>query len=157
MSVTSADGKLGWPNSISRGFFSWFLWHHLLSCFLFTVIYSFTSGRIGKEVKLPSRLNWETRLAKRRTLYSLDTTGNSSFQVFTFSEETSRLSLRVNLPHGRDGQYLIRAKEKVTNLYLTVVIIFTITNLPHMVDLFIRQEILADAWCTRPWCGAVEV
>ena len=40
---------------------------------------------------------------------------------------------------------------------MTVVIIFIITNLPYMVDEFIRQEILADAWCTMSWCGIVEV
>ena len=46
---------------------------------------------------------------------------------------------------------------KTTNLSLTVVTIFIITNLPYMVDEFIRQEILADSWCTMSWCGAVEV
>ena len=65
--------------------------------------------------------------------------------------------MRVNLPQGRDGNYLSRAKGKITNLSLTVVTIFIITNLPYMVDEFIRQEILADSWCTMSWCGAVEV
>ena len=46
---------------------------------------------------------------------------------------------------------------KTTNLSLTVVTIFVITNLPYMVEEFIRQEILADSWCTMSWCGAVEV
>ena len=64
--------------------------------------------------------------------------------------------MRVNLPQGRDGHYLSRAKEKITNLSLTVVTIFVITNLPYMVDEFIRQEILADSWCTMSWCGVVE-
>ena len=65
--------------------------------------------------------------------------------------------MRVNLPQGRDGHYLSRAKEKITNLSLTVVTIFVITNLPYMVDEFIRQEIVADKWCTMSWCGVVEV
>ena len=65
--------------------------------------------------------------------------------------------MRVNLPQGRDGHYLSRAKVKITNLSLTVVTIFVITNLPYMVDEFIRQEILADSWCTMSWCGVVEV
>ena len=65
--------------------------------------------------------------------------------------------MRVNLPQGRDGHYLSRAKVKITNLSLTVVTIFVITNLPYMVDEFIRQEILADKWCTMSWCGVVEV
>ena len=65
--------------------------------------------------------------------------------------------MRVNLPQGRDSHYLSRAKEKITNLSLTVVTIFVITNLPYMVDEFIRQEILAYSWCTHSWCGVVEV
>ena len=56
-----------------------------------------------------------------------------------------------------EGSYLSRAKVKITNLSLTVVIIFIITNLPYMVDEFIRQGILASSWCTMSWCGAVEV
>ena len=69
----------------------------------------------------------------------------------------SRASIRVNLPRGGDVSYLSRAKVKTTNLSLTVVTIFIITNLPYMVDEFIRQDILADSWCTLSWCGAVEV
>ena len=65
--------------------------------------------------------------------------------------------MRVNLPQGRDEQYLSRAKGKITNLSLTVVTIFVITNMPYMVDEFIRQKILADSWCTNSWCGVVEV
>ena len=56
-----------------------------------------------------------------------------------------------------DKSYLSRAKVKTTNLSLTVVTIFIITNLPYMVDEFIRQEILADSWCTMSWCGVLEV
>ena len=68
-----------------------------------------------------------------------------------------RASMRINLPRGGETQYLSRAKERITSLSLTVVTIFILTNLPYMVDEFIRQEILADAWCTMPWCGVVEV
>ena len=70
---------------------------------------------------------------------------------------STRASIRVNLPKGMESSYLSRAKVKITNLSLTVVIIFIITNLPYMVDEFIRQEILASSWCTMSWCGAVEV
>ena len=45
---------------------------------------------------------------------------------------------------------------KTTNLSLTVVIVFIITNLPYMVDELLRQEILGSRWCTKAWCGAVE-
>ena len=69
---------------------------------------------------------------------------------------SSRASIRVNLPRGMEGSYLSRAKVKITNLSLTVVIIFIITNLPYMVDEFIRQEIFATSWRTISWFGPVE-
>ena len=66
-------------------------------------------------------------------------------------------SARANLPRGGDRSYLSRAKVKTTNLALAVLTIFIITNLPYMMDEFIRQEILADSWCTMSWCATVEV
>ena len=55
-----------------------------------------------------------------------------------------------------DRKYLSRAQEKTTNLSLTVVAIFIITNLPYMVDEWIRQEILSNSWCSMSWCRVVE-
>ena len=79
------------------------------------------------------------------------------YNSFVQVSSSHRASIRINLPRGVDSSYLSRAKVKTTNLSLTVVTIFIITNLPYMVDEFIRQEILADSWCTMSWCGAVEV
>ena len=42
-----------------------------------------------------------------------------------------------------------RAKERTTNISLTVVTIFIITNLPYMVDELMRQEILTSSWYIR--------
>ena len=77
--------------------------------------------------------------------------------IFFIQVTNNRASIRVNLPRGVNVSYLSRAKVKTTNLSLTVVTIFIVTNLPYMVDEFIRQDILADSWCTLSWCGAVEV
>ena len=42
--------------------------------------------------------------------------------------------------------YMSRAKEKTTNLALTVVIVFFITNTPFMVIEFMRQGIISKSW-----------
>ena len=49
---------------------------------------------------------------------------------------------------------------KATNLSLTVVSLFVVTNLPYVVDEFIRQKILTDEdtdWCDNTFCSTVEV
>ena len=45
---------------------------------------------------------------------------------------------------------------KTTYMSMAVVFIFIVTNLPHMVDAFIRQEILS-ASCSAPWCEVLQV
>ena len=46
---------------------------------------------------------------------------------------------------------------KATNLSLTVVSLFVVTNLPYIVDEFIRQKILTNAYCDSTFCSTVEV
>ena len=55
-------------------------------------------------------------------------------------------SIRVNLPRNGELSYMSRAKEKTTNLALTVVIVFFITNTPFMVIEFMRQGIISKSW-----------
>ena len=52
---------------------------------------------------------------------------------------------------------MCRSTLKATNLSLTVVSLFVVTNLPYVVDEFIRQKILTDAWCDSTFCDTVEV
>jgi hypothetical protein len=44
-----------------------------------------------------------------------------------------------------------RATQKATNLSLTVVILFVVTNLPYIVDEFMRQEIFFGTWWSDSW------
>ena len=60
-------------------------------------------------------------------------------------------SIRVNLPRNGELSYMSRAKEKTTNLALTVVIVFFITNTPFMVIEFMRQGIISKSWW-NPTC-----
>ena len=53
--------------------------------------------------------------------------------------------------------FCCRSTLKATNLSLTVVSLFVVTNLPYVVDEFIRQKILTDAWCDSTFCDTVEV
>ena len=55
-------------------------------------------------------------------------------------------SIRVNLPRNGELSYMSRAKAKTTNLALTVVIVFFITNTPFMVIEFMRQGIISKSW-----------
>ena len=59
---------------------------------------------------------------------------------------TTRTSIRVNLPKNGEKRYMSRAMEKTTNLALTVVSVFMITNLPFMVYEFMRQGIISYSW-----------
>ena len=54
--------------------------------------------------------------------------------------------LRIHLPLRGGRHYLSRANKKATNLVLTVVTVFMLTNLPYMIDEFMRQEILTSSW-----------
>ena len=63
-----------------------------------------------------------------------------------FQTTSTRTSIRVNLPRNSEMSYMSRAKEKTTNLALTVVIVFIITNTPYMVIEFMRQGIISDSW-----------
>ena len=65
--------------------------------------------------------------------------------------------MRVNLPQGNDKNYLSKARGRITNLSLTVVTLFIFTNLPYMIDEFIRQEILTNAHCYTQLCSIIEV
>lgn len=62
------------------------------------------------------------------------------------SNKVTRTSIRVNLPQGSGRTYMSRAKEKTTNLALTVITVFVITNLPFMVLEFLRQGIISNYW-----------
>ena len=112
-------------------------------------------NQVNNHATLWSNLQ-DCKISSRAEIPKLDpsvaTTKQSCLQI-----SSNRASIRVNLPKGMESSYLSRAKVKITNLSLTVVIIFIITNLPYMVDEFIRQGILASSWCTMSWCGAVEV
>ena len=46
---------------------------------------------------------------------------------------------------------------KTTNLAMTVVFIFILTNLPYLVDEFIRQQIVTKQQCNTPVCHALKV
>lgn len=65
------------------------------------------------------------------------------------SQSMKKARLRVNLPKNGKVTYMSRAKERTTNISLTVVTIFIITNLPYMVDELMRQEILNSSWYIR--------
>ena len=65
------------------------------------------------------------------------------------SQSKKKARLRVNLPKNGKVTYMSRAKERTTNISLTVVTIFIITNLPYMVDELMRQEILTSSWYIR--------
>ena len=54
--------------------------------------------------------------------------------------------LRIHLPLRGGRHYLSRSNKKATNLVLTVVTVFMLTNLPYMIDEFMRQEILTSSW-----------
>ena len=54
--------------------------------------------------------------------------------------------LRIHLPLRGGHHYLSRSNKKATNLVLTVVTVFMLTNLPYMIDEFMRQEILTSSW-----------
>ena len=71
-----------------------------------------------------------------------------SFNDIT-SQSKKKPRLRVNLPKNGKVTYMSRAKERTTNISLTVVTIFIITNLPYMVDELMRQEILTSSWYIR--------
>jgi len=71
----------------------------------------------------------------------------------------TRTSIRVNLPRNADRRYMSRAKEKTTNLALTVVTVFMITNTPFMLIEFMRRGIILDSWdswCTKTFCAIFE-
>ena len=72
------------------------------------------------------------------------------FQVITSSHNDLNNN-RQNL------DFCCRSTLKATNLSLTVVSLFVVTNLPYVVDEFIRQKILTDAWCDSTFCDTVEV
>ena len=55
-----------------------------------------------------------------------------------------------------DKSYFSKAKVKTTNHSLTVVTIFIITNLPYMVDEFIRQKIVTNFLCEQGSCKFVK-
>jgi len=70
---------------------------------------------------------------------------------------TNHTSMRANLPSGAHQDLTCRSTLKATNLSLTVVSLFVVTNLPYVVDEFIRQKILTDAWCdSGTFCRTVE-
>ena len=50
-----------------------------------------------------------------------------------------------------------RAVIKTTNLSMTVIIIFILTNLPYMVDEFIRQRIVTNQQCNTDVCHVLKV
>ena len=63
---------------------------------------------------------------------------------------SARLSSSRNL--------LSRARIKTTNLSLSVIVAFIVTNLPYIIDEFIRQDIFTGGKCTQyPWCHVVKV
>ena len=80
-------------------------------------------------------------------------------QTFHFvlqpNTSSNRASIRVNISRNITGErhFISRAKEKTTNLALTVVTVFMVTNLPYMVDEFIRID---KSWCHQSWCGIME-
>ena len=70
--------------------------------------------------------------------------------------------LRINFPSSGCRHYMSRSNKKATNLVLTVgqkvvslfsikknnqvITVFMVTNIPYMVDEFMRQEILTKSW-----------
>lgn len=60
-------------------------------------------------------------------------------------------TLRINFPRSGSRHYMSRSSKKATNLVLTVITVFMLTNLPYMIDEFMRQEILSKSWyCLQP-------
>ena len=55
------------------------------------------------------------------------------------------------------GALLSRARIKTTNLSMAVVIAFVLTNLPYLVDEFIRQKIVSNQQCNTQWCHLIKV
>ena len=52
---------------------------------------------------------------------------------------------------------LSRAQIKTTNLSMAVVLTFLLTNLPYIVDEFIRQKIVINQDCDQEWCKVGKV
>ena len=68
---------------------------------------------------------------------------------FYIQEEMQR-----NLPR---QSLLSRARIKTTNLSMAVVLTFFLTNLPYIVDEFLRQKIVANQKCDQVWCQVLKV
>ena len=52
---------------------------------------------------------------------------------------------------------LSRAKLQTTNLSIAIVVTFILTNLPYMVEEFIRQKIVTNLLCTQGSCKIIKV
>jgi len=129
----------GWPEDIRKGYFSAVsLLIFMVPLILMVILY----WRILVALRRGAR---REREARHREL------GGEAREV----PERLRVSLRINhhqaaQPHG------IRSTVKATNLSITVVILFIVTNLPYIVDEFIRQEILTNPSCTSSTCLTVK-
>jgi len=104
------------------------------------------------------RLRRCTQEARSVQLAELGVTEGRNSTASSCREEVTRrpdhLSVRVNLPSGAHSDPS-RATQKATNLSLTVVTLFVITNLPYVVDEFIRQGIFGGSGGTGMTAQAI--
>lgn len=80
------------------------------------------------------------------------------FNMETFQRETQQV---MSSPRGSqrvpNRNLLSRARIKTTNLSLSVIVAFIVTNLPYIIDEFIRQDIFTGGKCNQyPWCHVVK-
>ena len=83
--------------------------------------------------------------------------------VFQLHKSGKRLSTtllsQATSSEAQDSQpnLFSRAKLQTTNLTIAIVVTFILTNLPYMVDEFMRQNIVANMLCTDGSCKIVKV
>ena len=146
----------GWSKSLKKAYFYWSFPDNICDS-------SCGDGLPLQYTHILLRLRDKARSSERTQLLEMGgmqrvSSGNRRLYLIGLylQQASSNTLIRVNLSQGVDRKYLSRAQEKTTNLSLTVVAIFIITNLPYMVDEWIRQEILSNSWCSMSWCRVVE-
>ena len=84
--------------------------------------------------------------------------GLYSHVVYELWATVNRLNHRDGHPRNLPRQSLLsRAQIKTTNLSMAVVLTFLLTNLPYIVDEFIRQKIVTNQDCEQEWCQVFKV
>ena len=123
-----------WKTSILQGFLSFYLFQCNADAFWISI------------------LKWSSTFKEPWTgkILVLDLLKFSSFLPLTndyyFILLIPLMLLRIHLPLRGGCRHLSRSNKKATNLVLTVVTVFMLTNLPYMIDEFMRQEILTSSW-----------